>query len=150
MANSSPLWRDEPRNAAQVAAAARGARPRSRSRRLSGALVTSACSARDGPGAELDGLGSGRQQHTDGFTFAATARLADADPGESLACGPHRVDVVALGPGPTRGPLRAVDLDHPFALRQQRRRQARPERAGALDRPQPGIAVASPERESRR
>jgi len=84
----------------------------------------------------LDCLRTGGQQHPNGFPLAAAPRLAEADPGERLPGRSHGVDVVALHPATTCGPLRTVDFNDPLAPGQQRRGQASAVAAGALDGPQ--------------
>jgi hypothetical protein len=143
VADSSTLRRDESRSPAQVCRSCPSGNLRSRSRRPSGALATSACS-RDGPGPELDRLSAGCQQHPDGFPVSAAARLAEAHTGERLPGRSHSVDIVALHPATTRRPLRPVDLNDPLAARKQCRSQSGTETAGAFDGPQSRL-VAPPE-----
>ena len=100
--------------------------------------------SRDGPGAEFDRLRAGGQQHPNGFSFSAAARLAEADTGERLPSRSHGVDVVALHPATTCGPLRTVDLNDPVTPSEQRRGQSGTEAAGAFDGPQRRV-VALPE-----
>jgi hypothetical protein len=72
----------------------------------------------DRPSAELDSVGTGREQHTDRFAVASRQRLTQTNPGQRLAGRPHGVDVIALRPSPAGGPLRPIDLDHRFIATQ--------------------------------
>ena len=98
---------------------------------------------KDRAGAEVHGLGTGGQQYANGFTLPTSARVADAFAGEDLASGPQGVDLVALGSGPSGGPLRPVDLDDPLAPVEQGRGKAGAEAAGALDRPEAAVMSLS-------
>jgi hypothetical protein len=62
---------------------------------------------RDSPGAGLTRLSTRRERVTDGFMIVTTPWLVHADPSKRLPRRSHRVDIVALDPGPAGQPAAA-------------------------------------------
>jgi hypothetical protein len=90
--------------------------------------------------AGADRAASRDQQHADGFAVAAGRGLCEVFALERFAGGTDRVERVGLGAVAPGGALGAVDLDDPFALREQEHGQPGAEAAGRLDRPDSAAA----------
>jgi hypothetical protein len=101
---------------------------------------------RSGSGAHR--AAAGDEQHPHGFAIAAAARLGEMITGERLAGGADRVELVRLRAIAARRACWALDLDDPFAVREQERRQPRAVAAARLDRPHAtpcGVQLGEPQ-----